>query len=119
MLQSPDPQVSRRDTVYAQTLGYGRIDIEGFPGYPPAPGRIEGAQGAHVVQPISQFHDDHANIIAHGHQHFAKVMGLGFRMGIELNLRQFTDPVYQFSNTLAEPAHDFFFIGIGIFNYVM
>ena len=107
------------NAVYAQALGYGRIDLKGFPGYAPPFGRIEGGQGAHVMQPISQFHDDHADIIAHGHQHLAKVMGLGFRMGIEFNLRQFTDAVYQFRDALAEPAHDFFFIGFGILDDIM
>ena len=34
------------------------------------------ADGAHIVQSVGQFHEDHAQILGHGHEQFAKVLSL-------------------------------------------
>ena len=71
------------------------------------------------MQPVSQFHDDDANIITHGHQHFAEILSLCFRAGREFDLGQLADAVYQFRNAFAEFPCDFSFGRVGIFDHVM
>ena len=68
------------NTVYPQALGNRGINLQGLPGDAPPLGRFQGTQGTHVVQAVGQFHHDHADIVAHGHQHLAEVVSLGFRV---------------------------------------
>ena len=35
-------------------------------------------QGAHVVQPVCQLDHDDPHVVAHGQDHFADILGLGF-----------------------------------------
>ena len=60
------------------------------------------ADGAHVVQPVSQLDDDHANIARHGEQHLAQTLSLTvFTIG-ETDFAQLSDAINTPRNIISE-----------------
>ena len=66
------------DLAHPQPVGDGRVDVARFLGdrNPPVLGQV--AQGPHVVQPVGQLDQDDPDVIHHGQQHLAEVLGLSF-----------------------------------------
>ena len=54
-----------------------------------------GVAGAHIVQPVAQFDDHDPDVLAHGQQHFAQVLGLLLLDAGKLDLGQLGDAVHQ------------------------
>ena len=71
------------------------------------------------MQAIRQLDQDDADIVTHGHQHLAEIVGLGLRLGTELDLGQFADAVHQFRDALSEAAPQFLFRRLGVLDHVM
>ena len=74
------------DIVEPQPIGDGRVDFHGFAcDTAPflGPHRF---QRAHVVQPVRQFDKYDADILRHRQQHFAEILRLCIRIGLELDL---------------------------------
>ena len=65
-LEFPDAQAVRQWGIYVQRF------------LRDAPSLLFGqrVQRAHVVQPVCQFNEDHANVFGHGHQHLAEAFGI-------------------------------------------
>ena len=61
-----------------------------------------GVAGAHIVQPVAQFDDHNADILAHRQQHLAQVFCLTILHVGEFDLGQLGDAVHQQGNFIAE-----------------
>ena len=59
-------------------------------------------QRAHVVQPVGQLHDDHADVVDHRQQHLADALGLPLLARIEMQLAQLGDAVHAARHFVAE-----------------
>ena len=105
--------------VHAQPVGDGGVDLEGFLGDAPAFFAREHFQGAHVVQAVGQFDQDHADVAGHGHGHLLEVFGLGFGLGLEVHLGQLADPVDQLGDSLAELLAEGFLGDAGVFDHIV
>ena len=60
----------------SQPLGNGRIDLHGFPGNPLLPLLILIFQRAHIVEPVRQLDQYHADVLCHGEKHFPQILRL-------------------------------------------
>ena len=66
----------------AQAVGQRRIYVQRFLGDAPALGFGQGIQRAHVVEAVGELDEDDADVLGHGHQHFAEAFGIEvFRYG--------------------------------------
>ena len=66
------------DGLDAQAVGQGRIDLERLLGLLELLVLAQIAEGAHVVQPVGQLDEDHPDVLRHGDDHLADVLGLLF-----------------------------------------
>ena len=77
---------------------------------PPFPGRCGGAcpalsmiaQGAHVVQPVGQLHQQHADVAGDGQHQLAEILRLLGALGENFQLGELGDAVHQTGDLLAE-----------------
>jgi hypothetical protein len=65
------------------------------------------SERAHVVQAIGQLHDDDADVIDHGQQHFAEALGLAFPGVEDIELAELGDAVDATGHLVAETLADF------------
>ena len=105
--------------MHAQPVGNGCVDFQGFLGNPPAFLAGQHFEGTHVVQTVSQFDQNHADVPRHGHGHFLEVFGLGFGFGFEVHLGQLADTINQFCHGFAELRDERLFGNTGVFDDVM
>ncbi|KPW26109.1 Uncharacterized protein ALO83_04869 [Pseudomonas cannabina pv. alisalensis] len=105
--------------VHAQPVGDGRVDFEGFLGDAATLLAGQNLQRAHVVQPVGELDQDHANIARHGHGHLLEVFRLSFGFGLEIHLGQFADPVDQFCDGFTKLRTERFLGNTGVFDDVM
>ena len=57
------------------------------------------------MQPVGELDHDHPDIVRHGQNHLADVLGLGLFPGIELHLADLGHPFHNEGHILAELAH--------------
>ena len=94
------------DQVHAQALRDRRIDLQRLARNARARlGRL-GAEGAHVVQTISQLDQNHTQVARHRQQHLAEALGRSFLPILELELVELGDAVDQFGHGFAELTRD-------------
>ena len=96
------------DGIHAQPVGQGCVNIEGFPGDGHLPGLRLVLEGAHVVQPVSQLDEHHADVLAHGQDHLAQGFSLGFLLVGKVQLVQLGHAVHQVGHLIAELLLDGF-----------
>ena len=94
------------DRLHAHAPGQRGIDLHGLPRDPLALVRAQMRDCAHVVQPVSQLDQDHADILGHGQQQLAEILGLGGGLRAQLQLRQLGDPVDQIGDLGTEKPRD-------------
>ena len=96
------------DFAHAEPVGQRRIDLHRFArdGFTPVGREI--FQRSHVVQAIGKFHHDDANIVGHGEQHFAEVLGLLLFLRCELDLADLGDAVDDVGDFGPEEFFDLF-----------
>ncbi len=78
------------------------IDIDGFAGHAAALFHRYRAQRAHIVQPVSQLHENHAHVARHRQQHFAEVFRLRLLAIAKLHLVELGQAVDKFGDLGAE-----------------
>ena len=83
------------DSVHAQAVGQGRVNIQGFLGNGDLPVRGLIFQRAHIVQPVRQLDQNHPDILAHGQDHFAKGLRLLLLPVRKVQLIQLRHAVHQ------------------------
>ena len=94
------------DGVHAQAVGQRRVDLKGLPGDGYLPLRLLPLHGAHVVQPVGQLDEHHADVLAHGQDHLAQGFGLRLLLVGEVQLVQLRHAVHQLSDLVAELLAD-------------
>ena len=77
-VQVPESQVIQLhlDLPDAQPVGQGRIYVQGFLGDTLPLFGSQGVQGLHVVKPVGQLDQHHADVLRHSHQHFPETFGV-------------------------------------------
>ena len=84
----------------------------------PARGR-QGADGAHVVQPVGELDEDDADVARHRQQHLAEVLRLRLFLRLELDARDLGNAVHQAGDVGAELLDEFFLGGAGVLDDVV
>ena len=89
--------------LHADAPGQRRIDIDRLLGDAPAlVGLLDVTQGAHIVQPVGQLDQKHADVAGHGQHQLAEILGLLGAFGEKFQLGEFGDAVHQIGDLLAE-----------------
>ena len=80
--------------LHADALGERRVDVHRFVGDALTLGRVTyEPERAHVVEPVGELDQEHADIGRHGDEEFTEVLGLPRLVGQQLDLRQLGDAV--------------------------
>ena len=108
-----------RELPHPKPIGDRGVDFQGLAGDALATLVVQGAEGAHVVQPIAQFDDNDADVLGHRHEHLAKRGDLGFLPGVELELADLADTVDQMSDVFPEPLAELLEGDRRVFYYVV
>ena len=75
--------------------------------------------GAHVVQPVGQLHQDHPQVLGHRHEQFAEVLGLLALAIAQLQVRQLRDAIHKLRDLIAELLRNLAVGRAGVFNRVV
>ncbi len=105
--------------VDPQSLGNGGVNIQSLPGDPPPFGCAEHFKGAHIVEPVSQFHQHNPDIPGHGQGHFLKVFCLLLGSRSKLNFSKLAHAVHQLSDSGTKAPSEVFLADAGIFNDIV
>ena len=113
----------------AQAMGQRRVDVQGFLGDAPPLVFGERVQRAHVVQPVREFDEHHADVLGHGHQHLAQAFGVqifrgrsavGFRAGrAVVHARQLGNAVHQPGHVRAEAGLQFGYFDAAVLQHIV
>ena len=80
--------------MHAEPLGQRRVDIHRLASNPAAPFiAFDESQRLHVVQPVGELDQQHANVLGHGEEELAEILGLFGLIGLQLDPRQLGDTV--------------------------
>ena len=90
------------DALHAQAVGDGCVDLHGLQRLLPLLAGALVLHGAHVVQPVADFDENHPDVLGHGHEHLAQVLHLLLFLGGVLHPGQFGHPVHQIGHLRSE-----------------
>ena len=76
-------------------------------------------QRAHVVGAIGQFNQQHPDVLGHGQEKLAKILGLFGLIGLQFDPRQLGDAVDQTANAGSKFLVDIGARGVGVFDSIM
>ena len=88
--------------VDAEPVRDRRIDVQRFARDPPAFLCRHGIERLHVVQPVRELDQDHADVLDHREHHLAEALSLRFRPAAELNLVELADAIDEQRDLVAE-----------------
>ena len=103
----------------AEAVGEGGIDLAGFAGDPLTLLFLQRTQGAHVVQAISQLHQNHTNVTGHRQEHSPQIFRLSFRAVVEVDAAELGDPLHQFTHLRTEVELDLIRGDVGVLDHIM
>src|SRR3546814_9672323 len=63
-------------------------------------------QRAHIVQPVGELDQQHPDVVRHGEQELAQILGRPLILCLRLDLRQLGDPVDEAADIAAEQPLD-------------
>src|ERR1039457_3585697 len=105
--------------AHAEAVRDGGVDFDGLGGHVrPALG-AQVPERAHVVQAVRQLHDDDADVVDHGQQHFAKALGLPFFRVEDVQLAELGDAIHAARHLVAEALADFVGRHAGVFHQIV
>jgi len=107
------------DVQDAKAVGDRGVHLHGLAGLIAALLLRPSVASAHIMQPVAQLDDHHADIAAHSQQHLAQVLGLQFLNIGELDLGQLGHTVHQQGDFLAKGGFQVVQRGGGILHYIM
>ena len=106
--------------IHADAFRQRRIDFQRLARLFAAAFRLRHAgNGAHVMQPIRELDEQHANILAHRQHKFAEILGLLGAFGLQFKPRQLGDAIHQPRHFLAEAPFNIAKLERRILNRVM
>jgi len=109
-LQIPESQVLQLplELPDTQAVGQRREHVHRLAGDARLALRLQVTEGAHVVQPVRQLDDDDAQVVHHGEDHLAQVLGLFLiqvrtvHLALALDALELADPLYERGDGLAK-----------------
>ena len=108
------------ELVHANPLGERGVDIHRLlRNPPPLFGLGDVMERAHVVQAVGELDQQNADVVRHGKQEFAQVLGGALVLGLRLDLGQLGDAIDQSRDVAAEQARDLFGRGDRILDRVV
>jgi hypothetical protein len=63
-------------------------------------------EGPHVVEPVTQLHEQHPQVLGHRHDHLAEALGLSVLPGAEVDVVQLGEAIHQPRDLRTEMARD-------------
>ena len=105
--------------AHSQAVGDGGINFHRFARRALPSFRREELQGAHVVKPVSQFHQDDPDVVHHGQHHLAVVFRLVLLAAVELDAADFGDALHKTGYLAPELLRDSFGGRGGVFHHVV
>jgi hypothetical protein len=108
------------DAVDADGARQRGVDVERLAGDPLALLlAADEAQGAHVVQPVGQLHQQHPHVARDGQDELAQVLRLPRVLALQLQRESLVTPLDQLGDLLAEQAGDLGPVGRGVLDDVV
>ncbi|MPM64037.1 hypothetical protein SDC9_110923 [bioreactor metagenome] len=107
------------NTLHAQPVSDGRIDFHGLQGLFLLLALNLVVHGAHVVQPVADFNENHADVLGHGHEHLAQILHLLFFLAGVLNPGKLGDSLHQIRHHAPEELGDFLVRRAGVLDAVV
>ncbi len=107
------------DPLHAKPVSQGGVDVHGLPALADLLFRGLVLHGAHIVQPVGDFDEDHPDVLAHGHEHLAQVFHLGLLGGGEVGPGQLGDPLHKLRYGGPEELFDLLVGGVGVLDAVV
>ena len=105
--------------THPQSVSDRRIYVQRFAGDALLLGRIQIVQRAHVVQAVGQFHHHHPNIVDHGQQHLADILGLARFRSEQVEPADFGGAFHQARHIRAEMFGDRLQRNFGVFDHIV
>ena len=105
--------------VQAQAVGQGRVDVHGFLGNALLLVAFLKVERAHVVQAVGQLDHKNPHVVAHGQDHFADVLCLGFFLVFKSDLADLGDAVHNVGYFFAKIFVQLFNGGLGVFHRIV
>ena len=106
------------DAAHAQTVRDGRVNLHRLERLVALLALGQVLEGARVMQAVGQLDQDDADILGHGHEHFAQVLKLLLLLGITQHA-QAGDAVHQLGDRRAELVLDLLIAELGVLNAVV
>ena len=103
----------------AEAVGERAIDLAGFAGDALLFFRLEGADRAHVVQPVGQLHQHHPDVAGHGQEHATQVFRLGFGAVGEMDAAELGHPLHQGPHLSTKVLLNLVGGDVGVLDHVM
>ena len=108
------------ERLHADPLGQRRVDLHRLGGdAPPLVRALDEVQRAHVVQPVGELDQQHADVLGHRQQQLAEVLGLRGLRRLQLELVELGDAVDQPRHGPAEQPLDLLERGAGVLDGVV
>ena len=104
------------DFAHAQAVGQRCINLQRLLGDLLLPLFRQRRQGAHVVQPVGQLDEHHADVINHGQQHLADVFRLALFLAGQIDHADLGDAFHNVRHLRSELALNVFLFGRGVFH---
>ncbi len=105
--------------AHAEPVRDGSVDLERLARDSLLPLGAQARQRAHIVQPVGQLDDDHADVVDHRQQHLAVVLRLAILGRVEVDLAQLGDAVDAARHFIAEVLLDIRRGDAGVFHDVV
>ncbi|MDZ7821396.1 MAG: hypothetical protein U5N26_06055 [Candidatus Marinimicrobia bacterium] len=74
----------------------------------------QGVEGAHIVEAVGEFDDDHPDVIGNAQEHLAEILGLLLLFALELDAADLGDAVDEADDLRGEFIDEQFFGNIGV-----
>ena len=105
--------------VQTQAVGQGRVDIHGFLGNALLFMTFLKVQRAHIVQAVGQFDHENPHVVAHGQDHLADILRLGFFLVLKGDLADLGNAIDDIGHFFAKIFVQLFNGGLGVFYCVV
>ena len=107
------------DLADAQPVRERRVDVHRLAGDAPAPGLRQRLQRPHVVEPVGELDEDHADVVRHRQEHPADVLRVQLLVGAELDPAELGDALDQAADRRAELGLDLLQRQLGVLDGVV